>query len=177
MTRASVPRRPTTRPSPPRPAPEPWWRSINISLQFPDGAHVAQAQASLATLEQQAGDQKPSASARRFDGTWQIAIACQPLGKAESYTVQFPAQVKDGNLHSQYKTEGQPGSLTLDGRIQADGSADIFAHGLTGDSRYTPGAVRPGSPISYRIQAKFDRTNATGNRVETRPCTFTAFKR
>ncbi|HEY4406206.1 MAG TPA: toll/interleukin-1 receptor domain-containing protein [Xanthobacteraceae bacterium] len=145
--------------------------------QFPDGAHVAQAQASVAALEQQANDPNPPALARRFDGSWQIAISCPPLGKADGYTEQFPAQVKDGNLHGQYETEGKPGSLTLDARIQADGSAEIFAHGLTGKSRYAPGAPPPGSPVSYRIQAKFDRTSATGSRVETRPCTFTAFKR
>ncbi len=144
---------------------------------FPDGAHVAQVQASLATLEQQAADQKPSASARRFDGTWQIAIVCQASGKAENYTIQFPAQVKDGNLHAQYQTEGKPGSLTLDGRIQADGSAEIYAHGLTGDRKYTPGALPPGSPVGYRIQAKFERSNGTGSRLETRACTFTALKR
>ncbi len=146
---------------------------------FPDGAqHVAQAQASLAALEQQAADQKPSASARRFDGTWQIAIVCQASGKAENYTIQFPAQVKDGNLHAQYQTEGKPGSLTLDGRIQADGSADIYAHGLTGNSRYTPGALPPGSPIGYHIQAKFDGSSGTGSRVEIAPVHFfTALKR
>jgi hypothetical protein len=146
-------------------------------MQFPDGAHVAQAQASVASLEQQAADQKAAASTRRFDGTWQIAISCPPSGKAEGYSEQFPAQVKDGNLHGQYQNEGKPGSLTLDGRIQADGSAEIFAHGLTGKSRYAPGAPPPGSPVSYRIQAKFDPTSATGSRVEIRPCTFTALKR
>jgi hypothetical protein len=145
--------------------------------QFPDGAHVARAQASLATLEQQAADQKPSALVRRFDGMWQIAIACQPSGKAEGYTLQFPAAVKDGNLHGLRGTEGKPESLILDGKIQADGSAEIFAHGLTGNSRYTPGALPPGSPIGYRIQAKFEHTSATGSRVENRPCTFTALKR
>jgi hypothetical protein len=146
-------------------------------LLFPDGAHVAQAQAGLAMLEQQTGDQKPSALARRFDGTWQIAIACQPLGKAEGYTIQFPAQVKDGNLHGLRGTEGKPESLILDGRIQVDGSADIYAHGLTGNSRYTPGALPPGSPIGYHIQAKFDGSSGTGSRVELRACNFTALKR
>jgi hypothetical protein len=64
--------------------------------QLPGGAHIAQDQSIIATLERQATDQKPSAETGRFDGAWQSTISCTAAGGAQGYTYQFAAQVKDG---------------------------------------------------------------------------------
>jgi hypothetical protein len=145
--------------------------------QFPDGAHVAQAQASIAALEQRAADQKPSALTRRFDGNWQATISCSAAADAKGYTQQISAQVKDGNFHGQHGTEGKPDSMILDGKIQLDGSAELYAQGLVGKSVYAVGNVAAGSVFAYHIRAKFDGSSGTGSRVELRTCNFTALKR
>jgi hypothetical protein len=145
--------------------------------QFPVGAHVQQAQSSIAALEQKAANQKPSAPTRRFDGNWLATISCPDSGPAKGYMMQIAAQVKDGNFHGQHGIEGKPDSLALNGNIQLDGSVELYALGLTGDPRFTPGKVAPGSPIAYHIQAKFDGSSGAGSRKEQRQCTFTAFKR
>ena len=85
--------------------------------------------------------------------------------------------VPDGNFQGQHGSDGKPDSLALNGNIQPDGSVALYAQGLTGDPRFTPGKVPPGSPIAYHIQVKFDGSSGARSRTEQRPCTFTAFKR
>ena len=145
--------------------------------QFPDGTHAAQAQSSVAALERHAADQKPSALTRRFDGTWQSTISCAAAAGGKAFTLQLTAQVKDGNFHGQRGTEGKPTWLTLDGKIQVDGSAELYAQGITGNAAYAIGNAPEGSTVSYHIQAKFEGSSGTGARVELRPCNFTALKR
>ncbi len=145
--------------------------------QFPGGAHLAQAQSSVAALEQKAADQKPSAPTRRFDGNWQATISCTDAGETKGYTVQLAAQVKDGAFHGHHGIDGQPDSLSVDGAIQLDGSVELFAQGLTGNPRTTFGRVAPGSPFTYHIEAKFGTSSGSGTRVEARACNFTAIKR
>ena len=36
-------------------------------------------------------------------------------------------------LHGEHELTSQPGWLSLDGRIQPDGAANLEAHGITGD--------------------------------------------
>jgi hypothetical protein len=139
--------------------------------QFPDGVHAAQAQRNIAAL---AGDQK---DIRHFDGTWQSTISCSTAAGAQGYTLHFSSQVKDGIYHGEQGTQGEPSSLTMDGKIQLDGSADLYVRGLTGASSTTVGNLPTGSVFSYHILARFEGSSGTGSRVELRPCTFTAFKR
>ena len=65
----------------------------------------------------------------------------------------------------------------IDGDIAEDGKATLTARGLTGDSVYTLGGAKPGSPYSYTIDAKFERDRGTGKRNELRPCAVTFAKR
>jgi TIR domain len=139
--------------------------------QFPDGVHAAQAQRNIAAL---AGDQK---DIRRFDGRWQTTIVCTDVQSARGYTIQLDSEVKDGILHGERGTEGQPNSTTMDGKIELDGSADFYVRGLTNDGVYTIGNLKPGSVFAYHIRARFEGASGTGSRVELRPCTFTALKR
>jgi TIR domain len=144
--------------------------------QFPDGAHVAQAQRTFATMERQVLEQNPGADKTRFDGAWRTTIVCPSTRGAQGFTYQFPAQVKDGFFHGERGTEGRPTWLSIDGKIQLDGSAELFAQGLTGDAAFAFNAP-PGTSFSYHILARFEGSSATGMRVELRPCDFNSVRR
>ena len=47
---------------------------------------------------------------------------------------------------------------------------------MTGDPNRTVNRVNRGSIYSYSVEARFDETRGTGERVETRPCTLTFVK-
>jgi Caspase domain len=117
----------------------------------------------------------------RFDGAWTVEIKCtdHTEGKtlARGYAFQFPAEVKDGVLHGQHKTKGAPGSLTIDGKIQPDGTAELHANGVTDAPEYTVNHVVKGTPYAYRINAHFDDSQGTGSRIEGRTCRFGFAKR
>ncbi|HEY5867337.1 MAG TPA: caspase family protein, partial [Candidatus Tectomicrobia bacterium] len=72
--------------------------------------------------------------------------------------------------------EGQPGSLTLTGRLAADGTGSIDARGLIGDPKYAINRIAKGTPYAYRATAHFDDTRGTATRVQVRPCTLTFVK-
>jgi len=71
----------------------------------------------------------------RFNGIWDVILVCSPLEGALGYTNQFISSVKDGVLHGQYGMDGAGPCLTLDGKINPDGSAVIKAKGLTGEPK------------------------------------------
>jgi class 3 adenylate cyclase len=110
--------------------------------------------------------------AQRFDGSWTTTLSCPPAAGALGYSNQFTAQVKDGHYYGSYGTPGQPSSLTLDGKIQPDGTADIYAKGFVGSSAFAVGNVSKGTPYGYHITGRFEGSKGTGNRVEGRPCNF-----
>jgi TIR domain len=144
--------------------------------QFPEGAHIAQAQRSIAGLERQAADQGHSADKTQFDGAWLTTISCSDAGGAQGYTFQFPSQVKDGKFHGQRGADGQPNWMTIDGAIQLDGSADLFVQGIISDPAFAVGGGGKGTKYAYHFLTRFESAGATGNRVELRPCSFTAVK-
>jgi hypothetical protein len=116
----------------------------------------------------------------QFDGTWSTTISCpDEVGGtgAKGYTFQFIAEVKQGVLHAQYRTPDSPGSLTLEGKIQANGAAELNAHGRTGNPEYAVKRLSTGTPYSYLIKVQFENTRGTGTRIDTRPCTFVFSKR
>jgi len=107
----------------------------------------------------------------QFDGTWLVALQCDAARDgAAGYTFTFAASVKDGVLHGDHGVPGQAASLSLDGTIQPDGRALLFAHGLTGDPTYNVGRVAPVTPYSYHLQSRFEGGHGTGTRLELRPC-------
>lgn len=117
------------------------------------------------------------ASAAPFDGTWSVTQECEPApGGARGFKWLYDATVKDGRLVGQYGTKDQPSSLTLTGRIQADGTAALMASGLTGKSDYTAGFAQPGEKFSYPVSARFDGTRGTGIRTKGRTCRFSFVK-
>jgi hypothetical protein len=108
-----------------------------------------------------------------FDGKWLTTASCEASRDALGYSFRFVSEVKNRNLRGLHGTEGQPSSLLIEGKIEADGSANLYATGRTGSKEYVPGRDTPrGTEYSYNIQAHFKGTTGTGTRVEGRPCSF-----
>jgi hypothetical protein len=118
--------------------------------------------------------------AGRFDGRWGVTLVCPkaPNG-ALPFTFEFTAEVKDAALHGEHGLAGRPGWLSLDGRIQPDGAANLEARGLTGDPHYNLGQSVQGVPYEHDVTARFDTSGGTGNwrayqsNGQTRTCDFT----
>lgn len=116
----------------------------------------------------------PALAAGAFDGRWGVVLTCPTASDgALGYTYRFDAMVTAGALHGQNGVEDTPGYLVLDGAIRTDGTADLLAHGQTGNPAYAVGQVVRRTPYSYPVQARFTPTSGTGQRMAVRACTFT----
>jgi hypothetical protein len=114
-----------------------------------------------------------SLAGERFDGKWQTTVSCEGARGALGYSYRFVSEVKDGNLRGLHGTEGEPSSLLIEGKIDAEGTGKLYATGRTGSKEYVPGRDTPrGTEYSYNIDAHFKDTTGTGTRVEGRPCSF-----
>ena len=112
-----------------------------------------------------------AADQQRFDGKWVTTVSCPNARGALGYSYQFISTVTDDVLHGLHGTEGQPGSLALDGKISADGNASLYANGRTGSKEYVVGKDTPaGTEYGYNIEAHFGDSTGAGTRVEGRPC-------
>jgi len=112
-------------------------------------------------------------NANSFDGKWQTTVSCTNYRDALGYSYQFVSTVKEGVLHGIHGTDGQPGSLVIDGTIAPDGKASLYAKGRTGSKEYVPGRDTPrGTEYGYNIDAHFEGTMGSGKRIEGRPCSF-----
>jgi hypothetical protein len=115
----------------------------------------------------------PASDTQRFDGNWLTTVSCPAARDALGYSYQFTSTVKDGVLHGLHGTEGEPGSLVIDGTIPPDGNASLYAKGRTGSKEYVPGRDTPrGTEYGYNIEAHFGGSTGTGKRIEGRPCSF-----
>jgi hypothetical protein len=112
-----------------------------------------------------------ASDAQKFDGKWLTTVSCANYRDALGFSYQFVSMVKDGVFHGVHGTEGEPGSLVIDGTIPADGKASLYAKGRTGSKEYVPGRDTPkGTEYGYNIDAHFEDATGTGTRVEGRPC-------
>jgi hypothetical protein len=108
-----------------------------------------------------------------FDGKWLTTVSCEASRGALGYSYRFVSEVKGGKLHGLHGTEGQPSSLLIEGKIDADGTGKLYATGRTGSKEYVPGRDTPrGTEYNYNIEAHFKGTTGTGTRTEGRPCSF-----
>jgi len=113
------------------------------------------------------------AAGERFDGKWLTTVSCEASRDALGYSYRFVSEVNDGHLRGLHGTEGKPSSLLIEGKIEADGTAKLYATGRTGSKEYVPGRDTPrGTEYSYNINAHFNDKTGTGARVEGRPCSF-----
>jgi class 3 adenylate cyclase len=110
-------------------------------------------------------------SAVRFDGTWTVTNVCSAtVDGAQGFTYDFVAQVKDGYLRGDRRTEGSAGWLRLEGQIQSDGRATLDARGITDDPKFSVKGVAKGTSFGYHVAARFEGSSGTGKRLEQRPC-------
>ncbi len=110
---------------------------------------------------------------QRFDGKWLTTVSCPAARDALGYSYQFVSTVQNGVFHGLHGTEGEPGSLQIDGTIPPDGNASLYAKGRTGSKEYVPGRDTPrGTEYGYNIEARFENSTGTGTRIEGRPCSF-----
>lgn len=107
---------------------------------------------------------------KRFDGIWDTVLSCPNANGALGYSFKFPAVVKDGVLHAEKGTKGQPGWLQIDGSISVGGHADLYADGLVGAADAAVGHRPAGTQYGYHIDTVFSDQAGKGHRVEGRPC-------
>jgi hypothetical protein len=113
----------------------------------------------------------PVAGVGRFNGRWSVTVNCtRHEDGASGYRLSFAVDVKDGVLHGENGTQGEPDSLLMQGNIQPDGSALLRVKGLTGDPRYAIKRAAKGSTYDYPVQAQFDGSHGSGRRLQQRPC-------
>jgi len=134
---------------------------------YAGGVHAQEAQLHLAQVILNA-----PASGTDFDGNWQTSWTCPNLGQYPGYSYQFVAQVKNGVLHGLKGVKGEPSSLAIDGKIEADGLAAFSGEIIVGSSLAGMGAAR-GTASDYYALAQFQHGNGTGKRLEGRPCSLT----
>jgi hypothetical protein len=114
---------------------------------------------------------------KRFDGSWDTILSCSTAAGALGYSFEFLSTVKDGVLHGEKGSKGEPGWLQADGTIPPDGHASLMAKGLVGASEAAVGLRPPGTQYGYHVEAEFTDTSGKGQRVEGRPCTVTFSKK
>jgi hypothetical protein len=120
--------------------------------------------------------QNPSA-ANRFDGHWAVFVACpQAADGALPFSWSLAADVRNGQLHGQYRNPGEVPSMSLDGRIGPDGSAQFVARGLAGVASYNITNAARGSPFSHTVVARFDSARGAGTWTAGRVCNLTFTK-
>jgi hypothetical protein len=80
-------------------------------------------------------------------------------------------------IHGLHGTDGQPGSLQIDGTIPPDDNAALCAKSRSGSKEFVPRRdAPPGTVYGYNIKAHFDDSTGTGTRVEWRACTLKFLK-
>ena len=124
--------------------------------------------------------QSPDTGASRFDGEWTVTMNCPSnteKSAARGYKRQFPARVNGAALSGEIGVAEAAGWLRIEGRIGADGSALLDAHGRTGDPDYAVNQPPQSTPYAFHIDARFDAAHGTGRRVEQRVCNFTFDRR
>jgi len=107
-------------------------------------------------------------AAGTFDGDWNVTLTCpKGAGGASGYRYQFPAQIQENVLHGEHGVRDAAGWLTLDGKLEPDGSATLIAQGLTSAPQ---GRADRTTPYRYDVSAQFDATTGSGSRTTTRKC-------
>lgn len=108
-----------------------------------------------------------------FDGTWDTTVSCPNNSGAFGYSNRFSSLVKDGSLHGEHGTKGQPGWFELNGQVKLEGEMRPYANGLVGAADYAVGRRPAGTEYGYHIEGRFIGDEGKGKRVEGRPCDVT----
>jgi hypothetical protein len=84
--------------------------------------------------------------------------------------------LRDGYFVGQYRQEGQSPSMSLKGAIKPDGSANLVARGISGDSDHNIKFAPAQTPINFEVRANFTGKGGIGERLTGRVCKFTFTK-
>ena len=107
-------------------------------------------------------------AAGTFDGDWNVTLTCPKVaGGASGYRYQFPAEIQENVLHGEHGVRNAAGWLTLDGKLEPDGSGTLIAQGLTSSPQ---GRADRNTPYRYDVSAQFDATTGSGSRTTMRKC-------
>ncbi|MCP3709713.1 hypothetical protein M3I54_22480 [Paraburkholderia sp. CNPSo 3274] len=116
-------------------------------------------------------------AAGTFDGDWNVTLTCpKAIDGTSGYRYQFPAEIQQNVLHGEHGERDAGGWLTLDGKLEPDGSATLVAQGLAAPSPYATGHANTKAPYSYEVSAQFDATSGSGSRTTARKCDFVFVK-
>jgi hypothetical protein len=115
-------------------------------------------------------------SAGPFDGKWTTVVSCPAAEGAGSFTVLVDADVNGGIFSGEKGEKGKPGWYSLNGKVQSDGTVEIFARGIVPSSRLAAGNVPVGTVYGYPIKGRLEGTKGEGARQGGRPCSVTFTK-
>ena len=115
--------------------------------------------------------QTRAADTTAFDGTWSVTQRTEefknPDGSETPARIQhFLAYVKNGSMHGEHGTRGEPGWFEINGIINANGVAKLGAHGVT----------REAGTYEYLGIARFKARHGTAKSFGSRISTFTFVK-
>jgi Caspase domain len=137
--------------------------------RFPNCPFAGLARARIAALAPPPA-LSPATDVQRYDGFWIAKVACEGKAPIPPSSYQFTATVKDGVLHAQTGVEGKPGSQTYSGKIEPDGTAEIFVTGFTGER--DPFHRPIGTEYRAKVASRFDVSHGAGIRADRRNCNF-----
>src|SRR5208283_5428057 len=125
---------------------------------WPAGAHVEEAQLRIADMILAS-----PIKSKIYDGKWLTRISCPTFGRAQGYSVELSAEVKDGAYHAGIGIAGDPGSLVVDGKIGSDGTAALLAKGFVGSAAQSGGMI-VGTSYFFHVVGQFEHSSGTGKR-------------
>jgi hypothetical protein len=137
--------------------------------RFPNCPFAGLARARMAALAPPSAP-SPASDVRRFDGFWITKVACEGKAPVVPYQFQFTATVKDGVFRAQTGVEGKPGSQTYKGRIEPDGTAEIFMTGFTNER--DPFHRPLGTEYRAKVASRFEGSQGAGIRADRQNCNF-----
>lgn len=106
-----------------------------------------------------------------------LETLAEPGGGAQPCAVELDGKVVKGWFRAERGTGQGANTLTLEGPIEPDGRARLSAVGTTGDPRYTVNQAPAGTPYRYQVDARFEGSAGSGQRLGNRACELRFSKR
>ncbi len=111
---------------------------------------------------------RKAGAADRFDGVWPVQLACQPFEESPYRVTETRAEIRGGQVSTQFGTSGAPGYMTLSGQIADDDRLILAGGGISSIAKYR------GQPFRARFEGRFDGRRYEGiGRVGLRDCKLT----
>ena len=119
-----------------------------------------------------------SSLAASLDGNWDVVVACsaEPNG-GKAFTLRYKAEIRNSVIQGQHGTKDQPGSQSIAGPINPDGTAQLTVNGLVGNPEAAFKQRRENHYYNYQVNARFEGDKGSGSRQKDRACTFTFSRR